>query len=151
MRENISIVDIAEYPAYIHFAQDYLTKDWNDAKEAQEMITESLSQKILPHLFIALEKDQFVGMALLTDDDGIDFPEKVKPWLFGLYVIRKKRRKGIGKKLIQYCIQYAKDYGFTYIYLDSVAYGDMYRKIGFEYIMDIPWKDTFTQVFRKKV
>ena len=151
MSENISIVDLAKYPAYIHFAQDYLAEHWNDKKEAQEIITESLLQKILPRLWIALEKDQFVGMILLTDDDGIDFPEKVQPWLMGLYVIPERRGKGIGKQLVQYCMQYAKDYGFPYIYLDSVSYGDMYRKMGFEYLMDIPWKDTFTQVFRKKV
>ncbi len=62
-----------------------------------------------------------------------------------MYFMSDVRGKGIGSKMMQKCLEFAKASGFEKCYLETMPYMDdarkLYRKVGFEAI-DAPMGDT---------
>ncbi len=62
-----------------------------------------------------------------------------------MYFLEEARGKGIGAKMIQTCIDRAKQYGFEKVYLETMPFMNaaqkLYQKVGFEFI-DAPMGDT---------
>lgn len=82
------------------------------------------------HIFFAIEKGQAIGtFALLKRENGVFELTKMA-------VNINERGKGIGKKLLQYCIDFAqkKDFKGLFLYsntkLENAIY--LYRKFGFK-------------------
>jgi len=55
-----------------------------------------------------------------------------------MYFLQEARGKGVGHKMINVCLDKAKEYGFDACYLETMPYMDaaqkLYKKMGFEYI-----------------
>ncbi|MBS1667670.1 MAG: GNAT family N-acetyltransferase [Bacteroidetes bacterium] len=84
---------------------------------------------------VAIIDNQIVGGAGIYTSDGLtaDTCELVK-----MYLKSTARGLGLGKKLIEQCIEFAKAKGFKYVYIESMpelkkALG-IYEKFGFRYI-----------------
>lgn len=83
--------------------------------------------------YLAIENNQIMGVSGL-------FPTKNLPEgcveLVKLYASQAARGKGLGKLLIQKCIEKAKDFGYSSVYLETLpelnqAIG-LYESLGFE-------------------
>jgi putative acetyltransferase len=87
------------------------------------------------HYFIAEENDQIIGGCGVRQLDGS--PEKICE-LQRMFLLPQARGKGIGKDLINRCIQKAKQLGYKTIYLESLSQMNdaiaLYRKTGFKQI-----------------
>jgi putative acetyltransferase len=92
-----------------------------------------------PHsvYYVAQKEGIIVGGCGIFPTDGLpgDCVELVK-----YYVLPEVRGQGIGKKLMQLCIEQARQFGYTRLYLETVPeLGDairIYEKAGFEHISD---------------
>lgn len=62
-----------------------------------------------------------------------------------MYLLGEARGRGLGAKLMEVCLDRAKDFGFESCYLETMPYmksaQKLYQKAGFEYI-DAPMGDT---------
>ncbi|HET6227656.1 MAG TPA: GNAT family N-acetyltransferase [Bacteroidia bacterium] len=83
--------------------------------------------------FIAEENNRIVGGGGIFPTDGLpaDTCELVK-----MYLLPEMRGKGVGKSLIQTCLQFAKQAGYKRIYLETMnelsKAVKIYEKTGFE-------------------
>jgi len=83
--------------------------------------------------WVVIDEGQIVGGAGIFPTKGLpnDCVELVK-----LYLLKSARGKGVGKRLIELCVDEARMYGFSSIYLETMpelsnAIG-LYEKMGFE-------------------
>ncbi|WP_373517660.1 GNAT family N-acetyltransferase [Pricia sp.] len=62
-----------------------------------------------------------------------------------MYFLQEARGKGIGKRMIQICLDQAREYGYEKVYIETMPYmkaaQELYKKSGFEYI-DAPMGNT---------
>jgi putative acetyltransferase len=85
--------------------------------------------------FVAQKDGRIVGGCGIYPTEGLpgDCTELVK-----YYVLPEERGQGIGKKLMELCIESARKFGYTRLYLETVPeLGDairIYEKAGFEHI-----------------
>lgn len=85
------------------------------------------------HYFVAESKGRLLGGAGIYPTDGLpeDTLELVK-----MYLIPEARGLGLGRTLIEKCIEEAKKMGFTRIYLETMPELDKavrtYERLGFE-------------------
>jgi putative acetyltransferase len=87
------------------------------------------------HYFVAELNDEIIGGAGIFPTIGLpeDTCELVK-----MYLLPKARGKGIGKLVIEKCLQTAKAFAFKKVYLESMPELKLalkvYEKLGFEYL-----------------
>jgi len=85
--------------------------------------------------YVARKDGRIVGGCGIYPTEGLpgDCTELVK-----YYVLPEERGQGIGKKLMELCIESARKFGYTRLYLETVPeLGDairIYEKAGFEHI-----------------
>ncbi|WP_299536379.1 GNAT family N-acetyltransferase [Ulvibacterium sp.] len=62
-----------------------------------------------------------------------------------MYLVGEARGRGLGARLMEVCLERAKDFGFEHCYLETMPYmteaQKLYQRVGFEYI-DAPMGDT---------
>ncbi|BES60987.1 GNAT family N-acetyltransferase [Dysgonomonas capnocytophagoides] len=85
--------------------------------------------------FVIEENDEILGGAGIYPTQGL--PEYTAE-LVKLYTIPEIRGKGYGKRLINICLDFAKQVGYKHIYLESMdelsmAVG-LYERLGFKYL-----------------
>lgn len=94
-----------------------------------------LFQKERSRYFTALINDEIVGGAGIYPSDGL--PDDVCE-LCKMYLVPSARKMGLGKHLIQLCVDYAKEAGYKRVYLES--FNELtralivYEKFGFTYL-----------------
>lgn len=85
--------------------------------------------------FVAAINDEVVGGAGIFPTEGL--PQKTCE-LVKMYVSSDARGKGLGKILLQQCIDEAKNYGFEKMYIETMpeltSAIAMYKKYGFDFI-----------------
>ncbi|MGH2565554.1 MAG: GNAT family N-acetyltransferase [Ginsengibacter sp.] len=92
-------------------------------------------QAVKSSYFVVTIDDEVIAGAGIFPTEGLpsDTCELVK-----MYVSSVARGKGLGKLLLQQCIDEAKKYGFTKMYIETMpelTYAiDMYKKNGFTFI-----------------
>jgi putative acetyltransferase len=85
--------------------------------------------------FVALHNHEIVGGGGIYPTEGLpgDTCELVK-----MYLVKPMRGTGLGKKLIDQCLAYAKENGYKNIYLETMpelkAALSIYAKFGFGYL-----------------
>lgn len=84
---------------------------------------------------IASENNQLLGGAGIFPSKGL--PETVAE-LVKMYLCKEARGKGLGKLLIDQCLQKARELGYTSIYLETMPElgkaVSVYEKFGFRYL-----------------
>lgn len=92
--------------------------------------------------FVAEENGEIIGCAGIAQLDNY---EGNVCELQKMYLLQKSRGKGLGAKMIEVCLQKAKEFGFEACYLETMPYmkaaQKLYQNNGFEYI-DAPLGDT---------
>ena len=85
--------------------------------------------------FVALMNGKIIGGGGIYPTDGLqeDTCELVK-----MYLLPKARGLGLGRTLIEKCLEFAKDTGYKNVYLESMPELKqalkVYEKFGFEYL-----------------
>lgn len=85
--------------------------------------------------FVAEENGKILGGGGIFPTENLPegFCELVK-----MYLTKNARGKGLGRKMLEHCLQAAKDLGYTTVYLESMPELStalkVYEKLGFEYI-----------------
>jgi len=85
--------------------------------------------------FVAEYDGRIVGGGGIFPTEGLpsDTCELVK-----MYLVREARGKGLGKSMMEQCLQCAREFGFDKIYLESMPELNqalkIYEKFGFEYL-----------------
>jgi putative acetyltransferase len=83
--------------------------------------------------FVALEHDQVVGGAGIFPSSGL--PEGTCE-LVKMYLLPVARNKGLGGKLISACLDWAHEYGYSNVYLETMpelsSAVKIYEQFGFE-------------------
>ncbi len=95
----------------------------------------TLFQQERSALFVAEENDVILGCCGIFPTDNLpeDTTELVK-----FYLAKEARGKGIGKLLLEKCLEKAKDLGYKKVYLESIPEFSkavsIYEKQGFTYL-----------------
>lgn len=94
-----------------------------------------LFQQPLSIYFIATINDKMVGGGGIYPTEGL--PENTCE-LVKMYLLPEARGKGIGKMIIENCLQNARALGFKNVYLETMPELEqamnVYEKFGFEYL-----------------
>ncbi|WBM71431.1 GNAT family N-acetyltransferase [Buttiauxella sp. WJP83] len=88
----------------------------------------------MPLTFVAVEGAKLLGTVGLWRCDLIS-RQDLYPWLAALYIDENQRGRGLGAKLQEHVIQYARTLGYPQLYLYS-ACKDYYERFGWQYIGD---------------
>ncbi len=94
-------------------------------------------QKDLSAYFVAIADDKIVGGGGIYPTDGL--PDGTCE-LVKMYLLPEARGIGLGRKLIELCLEVARKKGFKRIYLETmpelVSAIKMYEKFGFEFLCE---------------
>lgn len=88
----------------------------------------------MPLTFVAVEGEKLLGTVGLWRCDLLS-RQDLYPWLAALYIDENQRGRGLGAKLQEHVIQYARTLGYPQLYLYS-ACKDYYERFGWQYIGD---------------
>lgn len=136
------------------FIQKYVEKHftWNSLLKDLE------SDGAFPHLLVAEYNTKIIGMMLLhTNVEEEIYQHNFAPsdsiWIYRLRVHKDFQRQGIGKRLIKEAENYMIQNKETYLWLDTDIPDvlEYYKSLGYDYIRSIPYKDTQTHVYHKKL
>ena len=87
--------------------------------------------------YVAYENDRLLGGAGIAPLEGA---RKEICELQKMYVAKPARGKGLGKRLLQLCLQQAKKMGYTHCYLETMTNMQkaqaLYQEYGFSYLKD---------------
>lgn len=100
---------------------------------------DSLRTKKLPEILVACENKKLLGSVTLDKQD-MDSRPFLTPWLASLYVTPQCRRQGVGSKLVQYCIDYAKQLGYKNLYLFTEDQTPFYQQRGFHFVETVEYR-----------
>ena len=87
----------------------------------------------LPQTFIALIKDEPVGMYQISMSDDLVSRPDIYHWLVNVYVDEKRRGNGICRKLMNTVKENAKSISLNELYLYTKHIG-LYEKFGWKFI-----------------
>ena len=96
------------------------------------IVEHSQTPAALPLTFIATDGDTLLGTVGLWRCDLLS-RQDLFPWMAALFVAETARGQGIAGKLQQHVIDYARDGGYSQLYLYS-ACRDFYERFGWRYI-----------------
>lgn len=146
---NIRINDLAEFPELISVCAQWSFDAWGKytpgatVQKSREKFREHCNKDSLPTTILPMLGEKVAGMASLRTSDGLK--EDLTPWLGGLYVEKKMRRQGIGKRLIKQIEGKAIELGFgelhllTYDQSLSAWYSSLgWRRIGMDSVHGHP-------------
>ena len=139
--DKIEIVDLADAQKYIKEVSKWIWKEWSKENGAklEDVIyrtRHSISKNDVPKMFIAKYNNEVIGVVSLWVND-LKSRQDLSPWMATLYVKEEYRNKGVGKKLQEVSIEYAKQKSYNYLYLIT-EHNNYYEKTGWEYLEDAP-------------
>ena len=86
-----------------------------------------------PHwqYFLALDADVPVGTVSIIADD-LETRPALTPWLASLYVLPKKRGRGLGKMMVRHAVSAARAFGVATLYLYTPGQEKFYARLGWK-------------------
>ena len=133
---------LSDHQHYIPTLVDWFHDEWghlNPGRKKDDIVKKiqtHLNKNQLPIIFIGIEKNELCGTVSLRKFEMEGF-EHFYPWLSSLYVPIEKRKKGIGKILVENCIEKAKKLGASELYLFTENHEEWYKKLGWQCIQKV--------------
>lgn len=81
-------------------------------------------------VFCVLSSDKIIGFGALMRSSCVD-DEGHTPWLDFLFVDEKYRNRNIGRAIVYHICQYAKNLGFSTVFLCTLSHANYYHRLGF--------------------
>jgi N-acetylglutamate synthase-like GNAT family acetyltransferase len=126
---------LADHPDFIPTLARWHHQEWaylrpGDSIEARtERLRHSCGQRQIPAVVIAFADGLLLGSAMLIAHD-MDTRMDLSPWLAGVFVSPKHRRRGIGAALVQRVIDEASALGVERLYLYTPGAEEFYARRG---------------------
>lgn len=149
----VKIEFLGDYREHIETVTNFIWNEFGNEdnyKFFESIVSNSLNKDKLPITFVALKDDEVVGTIGLWRADLIS-RQDLFPWLSALYVKEEYRGTGIGKKLQNFLVEYARNQGFKelFLYTDINGY---YEKMDWQYIKDgIEYSGDYIKIYRKEL
>lgn len=149
----VKIEFLGNYIEYIETVTNFIWNEFGNEdnyKFFESIVNNSLNKGKLPITFVALKDDEVVGTIGLWRADLLS-RQDLFPWLSALYVKEEYRGIGIGKKLQNFLVEYARNQGFKelFLYTDINGY---YEKMDWQYIKDgIEYSGDYIKIYRKEL
>ena len=137
-------------PLWVSVADFAETCSWNACKRMAAFMREG-EVNDWERIFVAEENGIFMGFCSLSappqDFPGADYNPLIK-WLF---VSEENRGHRLSQKLIEAAEKYAKELGFSQVYLTTWHNG-LYEKYGFVKLCDKEVRDGYSEgIYEKKI
>ncbi len=139
--KNLEILKIVnENNKYFEIICNWMYEWWGEKdnwslEKVKEYMRNSMCTDRIPQTFIAVHDNEVVGMYQISMND-LDVRPDIYPWLINVYVEPKYRGNGICKKMVEHCINEARELNLENIYLYTKHVG-LYEKYGFNFIKEI--------------
>lgn len=133
----MKIVPLYSAPQHAQQVIDWLWQAFGTADSRDffaSIVETSQRDGEMPLTFVALDGEKLVGTVGLWRCDLIS-RQDLYPWLAALYIDEHQRGRGLGAKLQEHVINYARTLGYPQLYLYS-ACKDYYERFGWQYIGD---------------
>lgn len=134
--ENITVADLADYPAFIPTCATWAYEQWGkqvhgDFDRTVKAFTGRAQKDAIPFTLIALDGDKIVGMASMVECDLESRPD-LTPWLASVYVRGDYRKNHIASRLVQKVEKKAAKLGIKRAFLRTEDAQLLYEILGWE-------------------
>lgn len=133
----MQIVDLKQAPKHLETLAKWHHQEWADLNPGQSLLDridkmqDYLGESLVPSTYIALEGEQALGSAAITETDMENHAD-LSPWLASVYVDQQFRRKGIGSLLVRHVMHEARQAGVKELFLFTPDQANWYQKLGWE-------------------
>lgn len=149
----IRILPLYEVPQCSEAVTDWLYQAFGSTNSRAffaSIVASSLRPEGLPITFVALDGERLVGTVGVWRCDLIS-RQDLWPWLAALYIDESQRGKGLGERLQQHAVAYARQAGFDHLYLYALFEG-YYERFGWDYIGDgLEYPDQPVRLYHKSL
>ena len=128
--------------AYLHPDRTYA--------EVEALISEGCNKDVIPISLVAMDAGKVVGWAALKASDFKARPN-LGPWLGGLYVDKRQRRKGVGSRLVGEIEKLAARHGVKKLFLVTDGAEKLYSDLGWSVRERVRSKGVATVVMEKSL
>jgi GNAT superfamily N-acetyltransferase len=132
---HVTIEYLADHREFVPTVARWLHAEWGHLRPGETVedraarVERECGHCEVPTTFVALEGDQLLGSASLVEHDMATRPE-LSPWLSGVFVALKHRRRGIGAALVERVVKEARVLGRPRLYLYTPGSGALYLRLG---------------------
>jgi len=138
---NIAIDYLANCPEFVGELARLSWKEWQDVYEQRKQTLDNslknyrqrMNTDRLPLTFVALHRDELVGMVSLKFHD-MDTRPDLDPWLGGLLVLPEWRNRGVGTMLMLRATEQARRLNVPRLYLWTHSAEKLYHKLGWQVV-----------------
>lgn len=139
--DAVQIKDLADNPKYVKTVSRWIWNEWGrksgkKLKDIEYRTNHCLHKNRVPKTMIATYKNTIVGTVSLWQND-LNSRQDLTPWLAVLYVDKKYRGRGVGRKLQEAAIREAKRLGYPALYLITDHKG-YYEKMHWKFLEKAP-------------
>ncbi len=130
------IVDLKDAPRYLPTLAAWHHSEWAELnpgfslEQRLDMMQAYLSDYPVPSTYVAVDTEPMGSAAIIAND--MDSHLEWTPWLASVFVAPAYRNRGIGRRLVSYAMDQAKQSGITELYLFTPDRQDFYRRLGWE-------------------
>lgn len=110
---------------------------WSSMEKIRTYYAECLNGENLPLAFAAIGNGgALLGSAALKRHDVEEFPQ-YEYWLGDVFVLPQFRGLGVGRQLVSFCLDKARELGLPHLYLYTPDVQAVYEKFGWKEITQI--------------
>lgn len=147
---------LADHPEAIRPLTVAFAREWPeyygdfDPKALRADFESRLNRDALPIALVVMEKNEVVGTATLGGPSIEGFGE-LQPWINGLWVDRRCRRRGIGRALMDAIEEQAKKLGHETIYAGTDRAVAAFDAWGWEKLDEVKHQGQDVTVLRRRL
>jgi N-acetylglutamate synthase-like GNAT family acetyltransferase len=136
--------NLKDKPEYIPIVAKWFHEEWshlNPSRSLEDVIDliHKIFQSEADEIFICTSKQEVVSSITLRAYE-LEHESEYSPWLSSLVVDKTKRRNGIGKKTINFFIEYCQSHDISKVYLFTENLNEWYAKLGWNTIKETSFK-----------
>ncbi len=149
----MEIIDLREAPQHIPTIARWHFDEWGYLNPGRtfehrlDRMQRYLGDNPIPTMLIAIEREIILGTAALVEADMDTHPE-LSPWLASVYIKEDQRGRGLGKKLVQALMDFARGQELAQLYLFTPDQSAFYAALGWKTLALESYRDTPVTLMR---
>jgi len=127
----IDELDLVEPLAQLHHDEWSAVSPFKTVEQHMTKLRARIGPDPVPATFVLVMEGAVAGsVSLLRRDDIDDVRPDLTPWLASLIVAPGHRSHGLGRALVQYCVDRARLLGYPALYLYTDSHAGYYSRLG---------------------